>query len=66
MEVQGKGSQKNGTKAEKDKTERVIDRTRQKNKEETYQSGIKLAALRFQTGWWGTGADIINYRPPFG
>ena len=54
MEVLGKWGQELRPKAEKDKTERAT-RTR-----EVYESGIKLTALRFQTG-----GRHQNYQSPF-
>ena len=45
----GKRSQENGPKAEKHKTERATGLGR-RTREEIQKSGIKLTALRFQTG----------------
>ena len=59
--ISGRAGEENGPKAEKDKTE-IVTGLGRRTREEIQKSGIKLAALRFQTE--GKTSEIP--RPPFG
>ena len=58
--VRGKRNRENGPKSKKDYTERATGLGRRTR--EIQKSGIKLTALRFQTG----GEDIKHPQLPFG